>query len=244
MPDHKVKKTTGLSCGGLVIGHSEEVETIDKSFAENFANRSLIRDVGAKISAMFFGERIEKNTIKTLSLAEQKVKLIEEQTGRHEIPMKTAVSIIENAGLEDSSFLREMWANMLANASTNKERVNSNYPEILKQLSEKEVLFLEILFNALNLEKINNPNSDIKKRGVKKKSFIQNLNISDEEYEEITDNLLRLKLINNGEGDEEDAKDSSYAALHMKKGLILITQLGWSFVKVCKFEIPSNESNL
>lgn len=239
MAEHKVQKKTGISFGGLVIGHSEEVETSDRSFAESFANRSLIRDTGAKISSMMFGSRIAKNTVETLSLAEQKAKLIEEQTGRHEIPMKTAVAIIENAGLEESNFLRERWANMLANASTQKEKITNNYPEILKQLSEKEVLFLELLFNEMTQDLHSNSEYTLKTRGIKKPAFIRELSLSNEEYEETTDNLLRLNLINGGEGKDQDAKDESTPALHLKKGVILITHLGWNFVKACKFDIPS-----
>ena len=46
---------------------------------------------------------------------------------------------------------------------------------------------------------------------------MQKLDINEEVYDISTDNLQRLRLINTGEGADEDSKDHSYVVHYHKK---------------------------
>jgi hypothetical protein len=180
---------------------------------------------------MLFGKQIEKNTIDTIIVAAQKIQLIKNNTTLIEIPMKISVPLLENAGLEDGEFLRQRWANLLVNAATGSTKVKVAYPDILRELDEIDVKFLELLYTLYEEE---NSFHAIKNQGFRKSYFTARLKLNEINYEEVTDNLLRLNLIKIGDGDADEAKDPSHIAMHHKKGVVLFTFLGLDFVKACK----------
>lgn len=241
MSDHKVNKKIGLSYGEFTLGSSVEVETKDRGLAEDFLNRSLVRDALKKIGHMLFGERIEKNTIDTIVIASKKIKLMKKGMPIYELPMKFSVSLLESAGLEEDNFLRDRWSDLLANASTNKEDSKIEYVYILRELNKLDVELLNLLFkmyegtNSFNL---------IKNNGFGKNYFIEDLKMSEEIFEKTTDNLIRLNLIKTGDGTEERTMDKTHIATHHKKGVILFTHLGLAFVRACRMEIEKEENGV
>lgn len=232
MADHEIKQKYWLSLWNFFnLWYIQEVKTDDLDKAANFINNTWLTNSIAKIKSLLFGPKIEQNTLKILANAEEKIQKVEEQTWRHELPLKLAVSIIENGWLEDNENIQIRWSNMLANAITSQAIVQNHYPEILKQLSESEVFFLDNLFNTCETLGAN-----IKTQWVKKMALITNLWITENEFEEIVDNLLRLNLIHTWEWNDLDSKDDSYISLHMKRWIICLTCLGKSFINACKFK--------
>lgn len=61
------------------------------------------------------------------------------------VPFKLLLPMVENASIEENDCLQDRWAAMLADASVNRE-IHPSFPEILKQLSEKEVAYLDACY--------------------------------------------------------------------------------------------------
>jgi hypothetical protein len=69
-----------------------------------------------------------------------------------QVPFKLLLPLVENASVEENDNLQDRWAAMLANAAVNRE-VHPSFPEILKQLSEKEVAYLDACFEYLEAKR-------------------------------------------------------------------------------------------
>jgi hypothetical protein len=63
-----------------------------------------------------------------------------------QIPLKTRVQVNQYASLEDNQYLRDRWAFLLANSALDNAQVLPSYPEILRQLSVTEAMFLEAIY--------------------------------------------------------------------------------------------------
>lgn len=61
------------------------------------------------------------------------------------VPFKLLQPIIESASLEEKDELQDRWAALLANSAITRD-VHPSFPEILKQLSEREVLYLDAVY--------------------------------------------------------------------------------------------------
>jgi hypothetical protein len=61
------------------------------------------------------------------------------------VPFKLLLPMVENASIEENDDLQDRWAAMLANAATN-HGVHPSFPEILKQLSERDVSYLDATY--------------------------------------------------------------------------------------------------
>jgi Abortive infection alpha len=61
------------------------------------------------------------------------------------VPLKLLLPMVENASIEENDDLQDRWAAMLANAAVNRD-IHPSFPEILKQLSEKEVAYLDACY--------------------------------------------------------------------------------------------------
>jgi hypothetical protein len=66
----------------------------------------------------------------------------------HPVPFKILISIVENCSNEDDDSLQDRWANLLANAADPTETcsVAPSFPEILKELTARDVQLLDALF--------------------------------------------------------------------------------------------------
>jgi hypothetical protein len=65
-----------------------------------------------------------------------------------QVPLKLLGAIIDNASVEDQDDLQDIWANLLTNAADPQERntVVPSFPAILKELTSRDVKFLDALF--------------------------------------------------------------------------------------------------
>lgn len=63
------------------------------------------------------------------------------------VPLKVLKPILDGASLEEDVYLQELWAALLANASTDTaDEISAAFPEVLRQLSARDVAVLDFLF--------------------------------------------------------------------------------------------------
>ena len=79
----------------------------------------------------------------------ERVKTLSESISRtRRVPFRLLLPMVENASIEENDGLQDRWAAMLANAAVNRD-IHPSFPEILKQLSEKEVAYLDACYEYL-----------------------------------------------------------------------------------------------
>lgn len=153
--------------------------------------------------------------------------------------------IFERASLEDDDELQDLWANLLANAADSREQVlvKTAFPEILKQISKEEALYLlELLEVAQKTEMF--------VLNARSSEFIQNEPEHKPKLDAISyDNLKRLGLIElNTETipaaartltkEEMEAGAKNYQPLTEEE--YLLSSLGFAFILAC--QAPKDQS--
>lgn len=177
---------------------------------------------------------------------ERKIRLIDrveeisEQRGNvgKEIPVppKLAIPIIENASLEEDNLLQDLWAKMIVSAQDHelKSKVRSAFIDIIKQLESRDVIFLDALYRSALSALVQHPEARETNITFPKSEIIKGLNLEEREYENIVDNLMRVRCLKSEvkvmpffsiEG-ESATVDKGYDSL-------CFTELGVSFVESC-----------
>ena len=146
------------------------------------------------------------------------------------ISLKVLVPLLEAGSLEEDEFMQDKWAALLASAinSDYEEEIRPSYVEILKVLSPLEVKLLDDIYKTRS--KI--PREKRYDFGVDKEGICKFLNISDEDYEILIDNLFRLNLLM-----PPITRGGIVLGTNIRVyDFVFLTPLGYSFVKACKFE--------
>lgn len=146
---------------------------------------------------------------------------------------KTLVSILENGSLEENEDMQSKWAALLANAADPNRRysVKPSFAEILKQLSPIEVSLLDRMFDEAN----RNKNQNKVEIFFDKEKICQNFGIDRNQFDVIADNLFRLNLCQ-PPASFGGVKIGEYPVQLRTYKLIGFTQLGYEFVKSCRFK--------
>jgi hypothetical protein len=161
------------------------------------------------------------------------------------VKLQFLFDVVDKATLEEDDELQNLWANLLANAADSREQVlvKTAFPEILKQISKEEALYLlELLEVAQKTEMfVLNAHSF---------EFIQNEPEHKPKLDAISyDNLKRLGLIElNTETipaasrtltkEEVEAGAKSYQPLTEEE--YLLSSLGFAFILAC--QAPKDQS--
>lgn len=145
---------------------------------------------------------------------------------------KTIVSILDNGSLEEDDNMQNKWAALLANVADVNQRYSfgTSFSEILKELSPLEVKILDTMFD----EAYNNTNPNKVEILFDKEKICQNFNIDEIQFEIIADNLFRLNLCQ-PPASFGGVKIGDYPVQLRTYKLIGFTQLGYEFVKSCRF---------
>jgi len=150
------------------------------------------------------------------------------------VPLKTLLPLLNGAALEEEDDLSTKWAALLANAATPNSplAIYPSFPHILSQLSPRDARVLDAIYDlALRLDL--GPGRWIE-RGGNRESIMQVMGMSPEEFDLVTDNLIRLGLCS-GQGTKLSFIDIKDQVFQLKdKGTISITQLGYEFVTACR----------
>lgn len=149
------------------------------------------------------------------------------------IPLRTLLPLLEGAALEEEDDLSTKWAALLANAATPHSPVDiyPSFPHILSQLSPRDARVLDAIYDlALHLGLRPGQWAE---RGGNRESIMQIMGMSPEEFDLVTDNLIRLGLCS-GQGTRLSFIDNKDQVFQLKdKGTISITQVGYEFVTAC-----------
>ena len=150
------------------------------------------------------------------------------------VPFRTLLPLLEGAALEEEDDLSTKWAALLANAATPDSPVDiyPSFPHILSQLSPRDAKVLDAIYD-LTLRLGLRP-GQWAERGGKRESIIQIMQMSLEEFDLVTDNLIRLRLCS-GQGTRLNFINNKDQVFQLKdKGTISITQLGYEFITACR----------
>jgi len=166
-----------------------------------------------------------------------KVKKFLEEKGispRKVLP-KTLISILENGSLEEDNYMQNKWASLLANSSNPNysEEIKPSYTEILKELSSIEVKLLDKMFEEFNKK----PTENEYEIEFNKDVVCKKLNISENEYDVLADNLIRLNLCQPAplRGLSLGSVSTNQPAIIRSKKISYLTPLGYNFIKACRF---------
>ena len=145
---------------------------------------------------------------------------------------KLAIPIIENASMEEDDNLQNLWANLLSsNQDETKNFLNrSSFIDILKQLEFIDASLLKFLYELIGT-------NDYRDISFKKETILLINKLDENEYENICDNLMRLRLIRSYVvqvksimvGNQHTTIDKGYEQ-------ICLTSLGINFIKCCILE--------
>jgi hypothetical protein len=151
------------------------------------------------------------------------------------VPLKTLVPILEEGSLEEDEFMSVKWASLLATAAdpNSKISVQPSFPEVLKELSPKEALILDKIYDMVVSLPI--PREEWPSRGAIASSLKQVLQLSDEEFEIAIDNLFRLRLCLAPSTKLEFIDHLEHRFQLQMKNIICLTDFGFAFVSACRW---------
>ena len=149
------------------------------------------------------------------------------------VPLKFALPIFENASLEYSNELQDLWAKLLANSMDPNftEEIRYAYLEIVKSLTPLDVRILHVFYNTLSKMKIDWDN--MTNYMVEKEQICKDLSISPQDYDVSMYNLFRVQCL--GPAIRTGGVKLGTEPLTIYKGIdaVVMTPLGKSFVEAC-----------
>ncbi len=154
-----------------------------------------------------------------------------------EIPVapKLALPIIENASLEEDDSLQDLWVKLLASSQINNRnlKVRSAFIDLIKQLESRDVEFLDEIYKG-TIHELRGRSGAKTRINFTKKYFMDYLSLSEKEYENIVDNLMRIRCIKS-ELMVFDSMTVNGESATFDKGYdsICLTELGVNFIEVC-----------
>lgn len=150
------------------------------------------------------------------------------------VSLKTLVPLLENASLEEDESLIDKWAALLATAANPNSNLSvlPSFPEILKELSPKEALILDAIYDMVISEGI--PRDQWVQRGAVGLSVKQVLQLSDQEFEISIDNLYRLRLCSPPATGIASLDHPEWKFQLQMKEIICLTDFGFAFVSACR----------
>lgn len=160
--------------------------------------------------------------------------LLDKGINPRKVSLKILVPILEEGSLEEDESMSDRWASLLATAAdpSSAISVQPSFPEILKELSPKEALILDKIFDLVVSERI--PRNQWTYRGAVGESVKQVLRLSDEEFEIAIDNLYRLRLCSAPSMTIEGLEPPGGRLQLQTKEVICLTDFGFAFVSACR----------
>jgi hypothetical protein len=132
----------------LVTKTAEALSEAGKERAKGFIS-AVFHAPGEALGGLFadaINERRHANLIKIAGRAQER--LTKAGVSAKEVPLSVIHPAIQAASLEEDPELQEVWANLLANAADPRavHPMPPSFPNILKELSSREVKLLDVLF--------------------------------------------------------------------------------------------------
>jgi len=147
------------------------------------------------------------------------------------VPLRILVPLLDTASWEEDDGMIDRWANLLANAANPNSRSNVQigYVEVLNQLSPREALIMDTLYDYYS-ETVSKGQAP----AIEGAQLQTTAGIEQREFETAMDNLFRLNLLTTGGallvnpqlGEDFYSKRSNTS--------IQFTRFGHSFVSACR----------
>jgi hypothetical protein len=159
--------------------------------------------------------------------------LLDKGINPRKVSLKTLVPILEEGSLEEDESMSDRWASLLATAAdpSSTISVQPSFPEVLKELSPKEALILDKIFDLVISQHL--PRNRWASDGATGASVKQVLRLSNEEFEIAVDNLYRLKLCSAPSVILDFTEPSGRRFQLQTKEIICLTDFGFAFVSAC-----------
>lgn len=177
-----------------------------------------------------FGDQVRhwrfNNQINILTKAQQRLE--KNGVSPKQVDFKVLVPLLGYCSLEQDERLQDMWANLLANASSSKNQFESYsiYVDILKSLSTNEALLMLWIFEQISLE------YTLDRSLFNKNRIAEFLNLNEVDVEILLDNLCRLRLL---EIQMQSMKGVVFwGNFNKKTDYVCMTRLGYEMIKNCK----------
>ena len=173
-----------------------------------------------------------KNQVRILSKARE---LLErEKVDPQRVSLKILVPILEAGSIEENEDMINRWAALLATAANpgSSISVKPSFPEILKELSPKDALILDKIYEMVISIPI--PREEWSRRGAVGISIKVACGLSDQEFEIAIDNLYRLRLCAPPSTSLEFIDNKQHRFQLQTKDLICLTDFGCVFVAACR----------
>lgn len=148
------------------------------------------------------------------------------------IPLKLSLPILEDSSLEDDDEMQNIWAKLISNALDPNftGKITYGFTEIIKNLNPKEAYMLQKMYYAVMSHESNYKYNIT----FAKKQFIELFKISDEEYQLMANNLIRVQCISPGIVTIPGIVQNGYpTTIYRGTDDISITELGIKFVESC-----------
>jgi len=139
------------------------------------------------------------------------------------VPFKLLGPILEAGSLEEDDALQDRWAALLANASLDGDSVHPSFPEVLKQLTSLEAMFLDVLWDLREEEDSNPLVSTAGRLREARRSTNDDSLVMDVAGDLRNRNLLRLGLIHAG-----------FIRTLMEARTWRLTEYGYEFARSCR----------
>jgi hypothetical protein len=156
---------------------------------------------------------------------------IEARINPQSVRLPLLLDIIERASIEPDAELQTLWANLLANAADTKYNglITNAYPDILRQLSKEEAVFLEELHERMRIPSREEFRDTMRKR----------LNSPEPSVDPVYEENLRRLGLTVGNSKEENINVAAYAVMQSRGQPTpprhwTLTALGTAFIKACR----------
>jgi len=222
------------------------VSEIDLERTERFLGKllgSAVAETGELITDKIRFRRF-KNQVKILQRAENLLREAGRDPGR--VNLKTLVPLVEQASLEETPQIQEMWAMLLARSSQSSARagLHTICIEILGSISAKEAEILSYILDDYQkrhpeliekLRKYDKKRTDIHAESLyyRPSDLYKKVGVDSEDGDFLLDNLLRLSVLRYEVPPVEDGDTTFPDYVHL-------TELGLAVLKECILPIPVN----
>jgi len=140
-----------VTTAGLIKTAGIEVPATAKREAEGFWKAVYAEPAKAlgSLVALPLNRRLFRNAVKATVEANRLLKAA--GVSPKQVPLSIIHPALQGAALEEDPSLQAIWANLLANAADPRKLapVSAAFPTILKELSSREVKFLDALYNEV-----------------------------------------------------------------------------------------------
>ena len=151
------------------------------------------------------------------------------------VPPKLALPLLQEASLEDDADLQQLWNRLLANAMdpSFSDDIRVGFVDMIKGLTARDAQILNSLYQALKGEGHLYPLEKVIQYSVEKEQIMQELSISEADYQVSAFNLMRIQCIAPSVIKAGFSFKNGPATIYKGIDAVTLTPLGVKFAQAC-----------